>query len=105
MFCLDFILNALVFGEKYTDFLNIENKLDLILRIFNTQISIDDFVCTHQHPLKPIITKIFRSYTNIFLKRSAEFKNGLVSEQNVRKLKIFENQVRYVCTDEMEIDD
>ena len=46
--------------------------------------------CDSLHSLKPIFEKIFKFYINIFLSRLADFKNDFVSNDNIRKLNIFD---------------
>ena len=56
------------------------------MKLFSTQIEIDDLKCVENHFLKKYIMRVFRIYTNLFLKRYSESRNDFRSEYNIRKL-------------------
>ena len=87
-FALDYILNALCFHkDTYKLFFQSKfDKFDLIMKLFATQIEIDDLKCLDNHILKKYIMRVFRIYTNLFLKRYSESRNDFRSEYNIRKL-------------------
>lgn len=88
MFCLDFIMHSLSFGTFKTDFFAISDKFKLILELFETQVTIDA-TCERDHPIKPLVYKLFRIFVNIFLARLTDFKNDYIGKDSSRKLEVF----------------
>ena len=56
------------------------------MKLFSTQIEIDDLKFVDNHFLIKYILRVFRIYINLFLKRYSESRNDFRSEYNIRKL-------------------
>ena len=63
-------------------------KFKLITSLLESQVDLDH-ECDDGHSLRPIIEKIWFSYSEIFLSRASDFKNDYISGENARKLLVF----------------